>query len=45
MIDGDKVIKYHRVVRCWTDMQGDAGGALVESAPPLKTDPLTADFG
>ena len=29
----------------WSDMLGDAGGALVESASRLKTDPLTADLG
>ena len=32
-------------ITCWSDMLGDAGGALVESASPLKTDPLTADLG
>ena len=39
----DRVSK--STITCWSDMLGDAGGALVESASWLKTDPLTADLG
>jgi hypothetical protein len=39
----DRVSK--STITCWSDMLGDAGGALVESASRLKTDPLTADLG
>ena len=39
----DRVSK--STITCWSDMLGDAGGALVESASRLKTDPVTADLG